>query len=259
MKLIVTRAAPQAPAWLARLREAGADAVALPLIGIQASAEPAAVAAEWQQLAAYSLVVFVSPNAVAGFFSARPAALEWPPQTRAAAPGPGTADALRNAGLAPRQVIEPAADSASFDSEALWARLRGEDWAAREVLFVRGDGGREFLADRLREAGARVAQVSAYRRTPPRWSTAERGVLAAALAAPQEHLWHFSSAEAIDHLDAAAPGAGWSAAWALATHPRIAERARRLGIGHVIAGAPGVAAALRTLAETHALLQSRRA
>lgn len=258
MKLIVTRPEPQAPAWLAQLRAAGAQAIALPLIGIQASAEPAALAAAWHNLERHALVVFVSPNAVAGFFAARPVGQAWPASTRAAAPGPGTAQALRDAGLAAALVVEPDADVPSFDSEALWARLRGEAWAGRDVLFVRGDGGREFLADRLREAGARVALVSAYRRTRPHWSEAERSLLATALAAPQEHLWHFSSAEAIDHLDAAAPGADWSAAWALATHPRIAERARRLGIGHVIAGAPGIEAALHALADSHALLQSRR-
>jgi hypothetical protein len=55
----------------------------------------------------------------------------------------------------------------------------------------------------------------------------------------------FSSSEAIDHLDALAPGADWRAGRALASHPRIAERAQALGFGAVIVVAHrrGVAAA----------------
>jgi uroporphyrinogen-III synthase len=37
----------------------------------------------------------------------------------------------------------------------------------------------------------------------------------------------------VGHLPALAPSADWSAARALATHPRIAEAARRLGLQRV--------------------------
>ena len=60
-----------------------------------------------------------------------------------------------------------------------------------------------------------------------------RKLLAHALAAPDTVRWHFSSSEAIGHLLDLAPGADWSAASALATHPRIAEHARGAGFGLV--------------------------
>ncbi len=37
----------------------------------------------------------------------------------------------------------------------------------KRILIVRGDGGREWLADALGEAGAKVEKVAAYRRIVP--------------------------------------------------------------------------------------------
>jgi uroporphyrinogen-III synthase len=106
------------------------------------------------------------------------------------------------------------------------------------VLLVRGDGGRDWLADTLRRHGARLAFVAAYRRTAPHLDAAEQALLADAIARPGEHLWIFSSSEAIDHLLRACDGQRWAASRALATHPRIAERARSAGFGEVLETRP---------------------
>jgi uroporphyrinogen-III synthase len=249
MRVLVTRPAAQAQDWLQRLRAAGIEAESLPLIGIAPAGDGAALAAAWRTLPQRALAMFVSPNAVAHFFAARPAGAAWHAATMAAAPGPATAQALRAAGVPAAQVVEPAADAPQFDSEALWQRLATRDWRGRQALFVRGDGGRDWLAERLREAGAQVEQMSAYRRGVPSLDADARRVLQAAIAAPREHLWWFSSAQAIDHLAALAPaGSDWREARALATHPRIAERARQLGFGAVescSAAADAVLAAIR--------------
>jgi uroporphyrinogen-III synthase len=84
----------------------------------------------------------------------------------------------------------------------------------------------------------------------PQWSPEERALAARAWAVPQQHVWLLSSAEAAGHLPALCPGADWSRARALASHPRIAEAARRLGFGEVVEAAPTLAsigAALRAL------------
>jgi len=233
MRVLVTRPAAQAAAWVADLRAQGIDATALPLIEIAAAADMAPLHAAWHALAAESFVMFVSPNAAEHFFAARPPDAAWPSAARAGAPGPGTTRALQRLGLSPEQVIEPAADSPQFDSEALWQQLKSQDWAGRPVLVVRGDGGREWLADTLAAHGARVAFVAAYQRRAPRWAAAEQALAERALAHPGEYLWLFSSSESIDHLVAWRPGADWRAALALASHPRIAERARSAGFGRV--------------------------
>lgn len=251
MRVIVTRPAAQAQDWLQRLREAGIDACALPLVDVDAPVDPAPLQAAWRGLSQRQLAMFVSPNAVEHFFAARPPGVEWPqgagaadpaaqPQpVLAAAPGPGTAAALHARGVPPACIVAPPADAASFDSEALWAVIGARDWRGAGVLLVRGDGGRDWLASRLREAGAQVEVLAAYRRKAPSPDAAARALLDEALADPAAHLWWFSSSQAIDHLAALAPpGQDWSRAQALVTHPRIGERARRLGLGRVLEARP---------------------
>jgi uroporphyrinogen-III synthase len=233
MRVIVTRPALQALPWVARLQAMGVEAVALPLIAIAPAEDLAPLAAAWRSLAGRALVMFVSANAVAHFFAQRPAGAAWPAGVLAGSTGPGTSAALREAGLSTSSIVEPMADAPAFDSEALWARLAGRDWAGRHALVVRGEHGRDWLADTLRERGAVVDFVSAYRRLPPVLDADGQAVLAAALAAPGRHVWHFSSSEAIGRLAEIAPAAGWQQSLALASHPRIAEAARTLGFGWV--------------------------
>ncbi len=243
MRVLVTRPASQGAEWVARLCEGGIDAVALPLICIAPAADPAPVRAAWAALASMRLVVFVSPNAAEQFMAAGPSGVAWPGGVLAGTTGPGTTLALRRTGVPGEQIVEPAADAAQFDSEALWRQLQHRDWRGEQVLIVRGDGGRDWLADTLRAQGARVAQLAAYRRSAPRLETPEQALLSAALDAPCTHLWLFSSSEAIDNLSAlAGPAADWSRARALATHPRIAARAQQLGMGEVTLSQPTVGA-----------------
>ena len=233
LRVVVTRPAAQATAWVEALRERGVGAESLPLIEIAAVADPSPLVEAWRAIAAHRLVVFVSANAVEQFFAVRPGGLDWPDAVAAAAPGPGTAEALLHAGCPRAAIVSPGVDAAQFDSEGLWERLRARDWRGASVLVVRGDGGRDWLADRLREAGATVATVGAYRRVAPSFAGAARERLDA-LVASDVVVWLFSSSEAIANLARAAASAGWQHARAVATHPRIAARARALGFGTVI-------------------------
>jgi len=232
MRVIVTRPSAQAAAWVGRLHALGCDAVALPLIAIAPVDDPAPLQAAWAALASKALVVFVSANAVVQFFARRPPGA-WPAAVLAGSTGPGTTRALRAAGVPEAAIVEPAADAPAFDSEALWSRLAARDWAGRQVLVVRGENGRDWLAATLAARGANVQFVAAYRRLPPPLDDGARRLLAEAIAAPRRHLWCFSSSEAVGRLRALAPAADWSAALAVATHPRIAESARCAGFGAV--------------------------
>jgi len=250
-RLLVTRPAAQAEEWVAGLQAQGLDAVALPLIAISADVDHVALRRAWQDLALYRMLVFVSPNAVQQFFSHRPEGQVWPASTLAATVGPGSSRALRQAGVPAELVREPAADAQSFDSESLWQELAPLDWQGARVLLVRGDGGREWLGERLRERGAAVDAVQSYSRALPVLDAQQQLLLDEALAAPQAHVWLLSSAEAIANLVAlAAPGIDWSGARAVVTHERIAERALAQGFGRVVLALPKlhtVAAAARSL------------
>lgn len=233
MRVIVTRPAAQAARWVQSLAAHGIAAVALPLIDILPPADLSAVEQAWRTLAQQRLVVFVSPNAAEQFFLHRPADAVWPRELCTASIGPGTTQVLVRLGVPRPCIVEPAEDVQRFDSEALWQRLRDRAWTGAPVLVVRGDGGREWLAETLRGAGARIEFVCAYRRAAPRLDAAAREVLDDAMARPDSSLWFFSSSEAIDHLAEACPGASWSRSGAIATHPRIAERARGAGFAAV--------------------------
>ncbi len=244
MRVIVTRPAAQAAEWVDRLSEHRIDAVALPLIGIAPADSGTELDAAWRGLAQQRLVVFVSPNAALHFFARRPPGAPWPAGVLAGSPGPGTTRTLVDLGLAAPQIVEPAADAAQFDSEALWTQLADRDWQGARVLIVRGGGGRDWLGDTLRERGANVTALSAYRRVAPVFDADQTQVLRDALARPAGHLWFFSSSEAIDNLAAAAPaaaaGVDWRSARAIATHPRIAARAQQLGFASVTSARPSL-------------------
>jgi uroporphyrinogen-III synthase len=249
--VLVVRPRAQALDWVDELAALGVAARALPLIAIEPAPEPARVAEAWTAAAVATrspVLVFVSPNAVHGFFDAAGSSVPWPASAWAACTGPGTQAALRERGVPPERIAAPAAAAAQFDSEALWSRIAAWPWAGRPVWIVRGNGGRDWLGDQLRAAGADVRVVQSYGRAVPTLAPDERALLEAALAEPVRWIWMFSSSEAIDNLQALVPHARWDASRALASHPRIAERARRLGFGGVACVPPSPAAVAAALA-----------
>ena len=185
-----------------------------------------------------ALALFVSPNAVSAFFA--DAVAQWPAQTLAACVGPGSARALAEAGVPSELIVQPPADAESLDSEHLWPLLEQRDWQGRLALMLRGEGGRDWLAQRLRERGARTQDFHLYRRVCPRLSEAEQALLDDTLR--ERHVWLLSSAESLTHLRTLAPaGCDFSSQRAIATHERIAAAARTLGFGQVVLARPDAA------------------
>ncbi|MFT4241500.1 MAG: uroporphyrinogen-III synthase [Acidovorax sp.] len=252
-RVIVTRPAREAAHWVDQLGAHGFRAVALPLIAIGPCADAAALQQARARLASYKALMFVSGNAATYFFdSNRPPALDGQApeaiKTRAWAPGPGTASALRAAGFPPERIDGPAPDAAQFDSEALWQQVAGQIGPGDRVLIVRGSStgraseqgtGRDWLARQIAAAGGHVDFAVAYERSAPRFRAHE--VALAQQAARDGSLWLLSSSEAVAHLALALPGQDWSAARALATHPRIAQAAREAGFGAVRECRPALA------------------
>jgi uroporphyrinogen-III synthase len=234
---LVTRPAGQAGPWAQALRAQGIAAEAFPLIEIAALADTTALQTAWSRVPDAVALMFVSANAVTHFMAARPAGMRLACQ--AWGTGPGTAQALRAAGWPAALIRCPADDAPRFDSEALWAMVAdglpagGQTRAAPRVLIVRGAdaegqlAGRDWLAQRLTEAGVQVDQCVAYARRAPALSADALAQARQALA--QGDWWLFSSSEAAQNLLQALPEAPGPAARALATHPRIAERLRALG------------------------------
>lgn len=156
-RIVTTRPDAQAAGLAAELGGLGATVENFPVIAIL-SADPAPL--RQVDLAAYDLAFFVSPNAVEHALAIRPRG-DWPASLRVATVGPASARLLRACGWG--EVIVP---EVGFDSEAVLALadFAPAAVAGRRVLLLRGEGGRELLAEVLRERGARVDACCVYRR-----------------------------------------------------------------------------------------------
>lgn len=160
--IIITRPVHQGEALSARLETKGASVLHFPTIEILPAARTAELDTCLKHLDRYHYVIFISPNAVdyaADFmdFSALP------PKLKLAAIGPGTARALTAHGRKPDMLPR---DGAS--SEALLKLKALTAVENKRILIVRGQGGRELLAETLEERGADVDYAEVYRRTVPR-------------------------------------------------------------------------------------------
>jgi uroporphyrinogen-III synthase len=244
-RVIVTRPGREAQAWANALQARGVPCEALPLIEIAALPEPSALAQAWQAVPCHLALMFVSANAVRFFMAARPSGSPMP-SCRAWSTGPGTRAALLAAGWPEGLIDSPHEDAPQFDSEALWALVAqrvqaavASAWAPSKpsVLIVRGAdargqlAGRDWLALQLENAGMEVLQAVAYVRQAPVLTPVEQSL--ARQAVGDGSAWLFSSSEAAQHLLQACPDLALSQAWALATHPRIAQRLQQLGCGRV--------------------------
>lgn len=260
MRIVVTRPEREAIAWTDSLQARGYDAVALPLIAI-GPAPGNDLPHRWATLHEFDAVMFVSSNAAQYFYASKSALAPTPwaqeaTKTRAWSPGPGTAQTLLDAGVPPGQLDTPPRDAGQFDSEALWDVVHSQVQPGHRTLVVRGQEGdsdapphagtgREWLARQLAAAGGTVDFTVAYTRSAPAFSAAQRQLAEA--AAHDGSVWLFSSSQALQHLQQWLPCQSWHAARAVATHPRIAEAAERMGFGVVRASRPALDAVVASI------------
>ena len=266
LTVVITRPAGQSAALAAQLAARGMRTLDFPLIAIEPVRDEAPLRAALGALERYALVVFVSPNAVERALAVYASISSiWPPALPVAVVGPASVAALaRHAIAAPsHRVISPAGSADEeplrFDSESLYAALEAQLGAGafdgKRVLIVRGDGGREWLAERLREAGAEVEAVAAYRRVVPEPPVAAwRAVHALLAGAP--HAWLVTSSEGVrnlaelarDHLTAGEIAELHHAPFVV-PHPRIAETARAMGFDRMTVSGAGDERIVETLAD----------
>ncbi|MFL9962598.1 fused uroporphyrinogen-III synthase HemD/membrane protein HemX [Paraburkholderia sediminicola] len=259
--VVITRPAGQSSELIRQLAAAGIATLDFPLIDIAPVADDAPLRAALASLERYALVVFVSPNAVDHAFARRDGI--WPHALPVGVVGPGSVQALARHGVAApaHQVISPTSanddESTSFDSEGLYAAIEtslgATNLEGKRVLIVRGDGGREWLADRLREAGAEVEAVAAYRRIVPEPSIGGWARVHALLAGAP-HAWLLTSSEGVRNLHELAQEhltadeiVQLKRATLVTPHPRIAQTARALGFDRITVSGAGDERIVRAL------------
>lgn len=190
-RVVITRDRAQAGGLADLLATAGAEVVELPVIAIRPTADPEPLRKAAQSVSAYRWLVFTSANGVKFFFEAGPQG----PLPPVCAIGPATARALAAQGVA--AALQP--DEAV--AESLVDAFRGVPLQGARVLLPQASGAREVVAAGLRELGASVDVVEAYRNVPP------EGLAEAAARVFQSRVdWvTFTSGSTVKNLLAAVP------------------------------------------------------
>ena len=194
-RALVTRAAHQAGSLAALLRDEGAQPIVAPTIRVVAPSDPDALREAVTRTGHYDWLLFTSSNTVDAVFDAlRSGGLD----TRAlggvkvCAIGAKTGASLLSHGVRADLVPE---DSRAEGVAAALRPLLGTD---ARILLPRAEVAREILPESLRDAGAEVDVVAAYRNLPPETEQAER---IRSLVDPDEiDLVLFTSSSTVLHL-----------------------------------------------------------
>ncbi len=162
-RIVVTRSREQAAELIDMLEERGAEAIAAPSIRIAPPEDPTALDAACAGAGSFDWIVFASANAV-DYFMKRLLAngdVRDLHGVRLCTIGPSTASHLQRYGI--RVDLMPAEFRADAVAEGLLAagHVKGQ-----RILIPRADIARDQLAEELREAGAEVTEVVAYRTLP---------------------------------------------------------------------------------------------
>ena len=188
------------------------------------------------------LAIFVSPNAIESVM--RLLERDWQDFSKKVIPigvmGGSSALALKNHGIGvednPTPVFMPR-NNEQWDSEGLWAELQklNWDWSSKTVIIFKGEGGRDWLAETLKNVGAQVEEFSVYARVPldlnsPAWDDIHEMDFATSL-------WLLTSSEAVRYLGQAK--LPLDIATAICPHHNIADAAEQIGFGEVFTCEPG--------------------
>ncbi|WP_119632203.1 uroporphyrinogen-III synthase [Methylocaldum marinum] len=162
LNVLVTRPREQADGLCALIEAAGGRALRMPLLEIAAVADPSTAEALLSRTDQWDWLIFTSTNAVRFALQIIGGSYAPPPSARVAAIGRATAEALAKAGIRVDLIPKP-----QFNSESLLASPEMADVTGQSILIVRGEGGREHLAQTLEARGAEVVFAEVYRRILP--------------------------------------------------------------------------------------------
>jgi uroporphyrinogen III methyltransferase/synthase len=160
-RIVVTRARAQASDFAAELEALGAEVIQFPTIRIEQAPDFGALRAAAARVGEFDWTVFTSTNGVEHFWMALDAegldsrALAG---VKVCALGPATAAELARRGVRAALVPDEYVAEATVEALAAAVELRGT-----RILLPRAEVARAVLPDSLREHGAEVVEVAAYR------------------------------------------------------------------------------------------------
>lgn len=246
-RLLLTRPADESAALSDVLAEAGIFSRSLPLLEIAPIPVSDTMRQMIQDLDRYCAVIVVSKPAarmaveLVAQYGPQVPRLKW------FSVGAATAQILDDHGLDVSFPVEGDDSEALLELAPLRAAIARPD---PRVLIMRGEGGRELLAERLRELGASVEYLELYRRELPQYPPA---ALPDRIEAERLNGLVVSSGQGFEHLHQLA-GDAWPQLARLplfVPSPRVAELARAAGAQTVVDCRGASAAALLTALREH--------
>jgi uroporphyrinogen III methyltransferase/synthase len=163
-RVLVTRSRQQASILSKFLSAEGADPIELPTIQIENLEDYAKLDAALDTLPNYEWVVFSSTNAIDAVFNRLKIAgrdARAFGKAKVCAIGPATARLLNKHGIVPDYI------PSTYTTEAVVKGLTNSEIGGKRVLLPRASIATETLSEGLREAGAILDEVDAYRTSVP--------------------------------------------------------------------------------------------
>jgi uroporphyrinogen-III synthase len=260
-KIIVTRPRDQLNQAIKSIQEALIDneidleVLGLPLLEIVSDINESLAKELYQGLLEAQWLSFVSPNA---FLTAdqllKTFHYDWPTHLKLALIGGGSEKIILESRFKPSLIIKPANEE-QWDSEGLWLQLFAQEknWDGKKVLIVRGDTGRDWLVSRLESEKAKVQLISIYKRKNldqndeywqnflKKWESLPKSRV---VSESKPLIWVMSSSLACQYLSQTLITLGLkevilSQSIALATHEKIAQKAKEIGFSKVLNILPG--------------------
>jgi len=217
IKVLVTRPSHQSEHLCKLITEKGGQPVRLPVIDIVEIDDNSALLTCLTHLDEFNIAIFISANAVEKTLPTLLAQRNLPPQLQLISIGKRTADTLKAWGLTALCPASP------FNSEAVLEMPQLDKIRGQKIVIFRGEGGRELLAETLRQRGAIVDYVNVYRRVQP--------LTPAWLANTKVDIITVTSNEGLQNLFAMLGGQSWRKNTPLVVmSERIRAEALKLGV-----------------------------
>ncbi len=226
-RVVLTRPAPRQVALKQALEAAGIEVLALPALEIIALD----TAGRLPEPCEFDAAVFISRTAWQIYWQALLAqnpCFAWPVACQLASVGATTAQAIEHdlkqvSVEGEIFVLTPDADTTQ-DSESLWLKLRQALRPRAKVLLVRGEAGRDWLAQTLQAHRFDTHIYENYRREPAQWSASAIGTLRQWQASGSLGTWLVTSAQGLSAIQGQWATHAMGAArpeGAVVIHPRL--------------------------------------
>lgn len=222
--IVNCRPTTQSHGFSKKLRELGANVVEFPAIEISEPDDPADLEQALAHVSDYDWIVFTSANGVNAFFSRLAGDARMLARAKVAAIGPETAKSLHYRGIKPDVVPQAFRAESLFEAMKDHASSTGHSLYGASVLIARAQEARKTLPTLLRQAGANVDVVAAYKCIAPKCS--EIDDLASML-----------EAGAVFGIAFTSPSTARNMATMLGTRMHLLERAALFAIGPITGSA----------------------